>query len=761
MMMRRFNLFRLTVILMAVLVNPRVLFGCGPFSPEIIFTHTIHPDFPLDRFARGELGVLQQKYARSYLLVAYRHLNGIGVDSNEEKALVSLWRERLLIDDGVSVDKAMDEWQEERKKITGAGNPPKVDFYYTDSGQNHYYNITNCQADAFKTAARTLRDRAQQAGITSAAVIDWAQTQDQVFANCSGGKNVPLPAPANASPLARADRAYQMAAANFYARNFDEAVQLFGEIAKDNASPWRQTAPLLVARSLIRKATLREKDDLGILAQAEAQLKRVLDDLSLNATHDSARRLLRFVQYRLDPEKRVRELARGLVEKNSGATIKQDVIDYTRLLDRYEAEDHKVTVSASAKQDDITDWLFTFQAEGDAALEHSLQRWTETSLPSWMIGSLIKINAKHPKAAALLNTAAKVQPGSPAFQTVAYHNVRLMLEAGRKDEARQKLDDVLALKTPMQASTRNRFLALRMKLARNADEFFKFAQRPPAAVSYNEDGQELPVEESWLSKDDTDKDGNAKMKPYLAGRVSFAEDSVSVMNGALPLALLKDAALGTALPAHLRRQLAIAAWTRAVLLDDDDAARALAPALLALVPEMKAQLATYLAAKDGTERKDAALYLILKFPGMRPHVDAGMARLTAHAQIDNYRDNWWCGSDGSAYNTDGERGPKTAASEMPGFLTAPQQATVGVERRKLDALEIGPNDLCQRAVEWAKRSPTDPRVPEALALAVKATRFGCRDKQTRQRSKLAFDTLHKQYPNSTWAKQTKYYFGVD
>lgn len=57
--------------------------------------------------------------------------------------------------------------------------------------------------------------------------------------------------------MARADRTYQTAAADFYARNFDETARLFGGIAKDTASPWRQVAPLLLARSLIRKATLR------------------------------------------------------------------------------------------------------------------------------------------------------------------------------------------------------------------------------------------------------------------------------------------------------------------------------------------------------------------------------------------------------------------------------------------------------------------------------------------------------------------------
>src|SRR5215468_5300714 len=360
-MMKRRNLLRLMVILISVTVDPRALFGCGPFSPEIIFTHTIHPDFPLEHFARGELGVLQPAYARSYLLVAYRHLNGVGIDSDEEKALVSLWRERLLIDDEPGADQSVNEWSVEREKITGAGKPPAIVHYYTDSGANHYYVINNCQADAFKTAVRTLRDRVKQFGPDSAVVIAWAQTQDQVFANCSGGKNIPSPLPLDGAPLAGADRAYQIAAANFYAGNFDESARLFGEIAKNVASPWRHIAQLLVARSLIRTATLSEKLDAASLTKAEAQLKRILDDQSLNGSHESARRLLGYVRCRLDPERRVRELARAAMEKRSGATIKQNVVDFTRLLDRDDVV--KGAGAASVKQDDLTDWLLTFQSE--------------------------------------------------------------------------------------------------------------------------------------------------------------------------------------------------------------------------------------------------------------------------------------------------------------------------------------------------------------------------------------------------------------
>jgi hypothetical protein len=203
----------------------------------------------------------------------------------------------------------------------------------------------------------------------------------------------------------------------------------------------------------------------------------------------------------------------------------------------------------------------------------------------------------------------------------------------------------------------------------------------------------------------------------------------------------------------LRRELAVAAWTRAMLLGDDAAGRELTPALMSMVPEMKPELDSYLAAPDAQARQDAMLYLVLKFPGMHPQIYMGMGRLTEHAKIDNYRDNWWCDAGWGGDNT------STPSPEAPGFLSASQQAVASNERRKLEAFEIGPNYLCLRAVEWAKRSPADPRAPEALHLGVKATRYGCSNEQTRERSKLAFDTLHKQYPDSDWAKQTKYYYG--
>jgi len=93
----------------------------------------------------------------------------------------------------------------------------------------------------------------------------------------------------------------------------------------------------------------------------------------------------------------------------------------------------------------------------------------------------------------------------------------------------------------------------------------------------------------------------------------------------------------------------------------------------------------------------------------------------------------------------------------PEFLKA-SQSLAGREASALHALGTGPNYLCRTVIDFATTNPADARVPEALHLAVKSTRYGCIDAETGRWSKAAFDLLHRRYPNTTWAKETKYWF---
>jgi hypothetical protein len=722
----------------------------------------VHPEYPLEKFAGGEVGVLQPTYARSYLFAAYRNLSGAGVSTKERGDLLGLWKDRLD-SNSPDYDDAAKPWLEARLKVAGVSPPPQISAYRHREKPDEYETYINCQKDAFETAAATLLERTKKFGADSSVMKDWVTAQDSVFANCSEGQHIPAAPPADADALIRADGAYQIAAANFYSGGLDEARRLFETIARDAASPWHETAAYLAARSLVRKAILGPADKKAeALSQAEEALQKILSDRSLGAVHPAAGRLLNLVRLRLHPEAKLHELAQALLKKND-ETLKQDLWDYTVLLDQFlGGEDHKTEIPASLRKDDLTDWIVTVQAAGEAPLTHAVERWRATSSLPWLIAALTKVHSGHPQVATLVAAAEKVEASSPAFASASFHQVRLALESGKSDQARAKLDEILSQhKASLPASSLNLFQSMRMRLSSNLAEFLTYAQRRPAGFSWNDGDQQLPVDFS----DDPDHKS-------LVGQNFFDLDAARTLNEKLPLSLLQQAAESKVLPAHLRRDVAQAAWLRALLLDDSDRAKALTPTLKALVPQIAPLLDDYLSAQSEDDRKFSGIYTWLKTPGLQPIVDSSVGRRTPLHEQDEYRDNWWCAAalssapattDVSEADADKKLMLAIAVNEKtevqsPAFLSEAQKASARNEHARLASFGAAPNYLCRQAIVWAERRPTDPRVPEALHLAVKSTRYGCTDKENGKWSKAAYDVLHKRYPNSPWAKKTPYWF---
>jgi hypothetical protein len=198
---------------------------------------------------------------------------------------------------------------------------------------------------------------------------------------------------------------------------------------------------------------------------------------------------------------------------------------------------------------------------------------------------------------------------------------------------------------------------------------------------------------------------------------------------------------------------------RAALTDRAAVANETAITLAAAYPEAKELLTAYQRATTPDARRFAAAHLALKFPGLRPYVTFGVGRGTNIAEIDSYRDNWWCAEPPTSFGGYFSDGGDATKKQMPApeFLK-PSQAAAEREVALLQSLGPGPNYLAQTVINWGTKNPTDRRVPEALHLAVKSTRYGCTDKETGRWSKAAFDLLQRKYPNTSWAKETPYWF---
>lgn len=723
------------------------LLACGPFVDVLRTVETISPANLNGYGYRGELGVVRPHFARRFLVQAYRGMTGAA-------PLPVVARRSPSYD--ATAQEAGTRWDELHRRFTGA--PGRSD---TERDLGDYQSIENCLGAAYASAAATLADRAARYGASSDQLRDWLRAQDQVFANC-GGKDpvVPDPAPVSADSLARADRAYQIASAYFYAMNYDEAVRRFLEIARDPVSLWRPYGQYLAARARLRQATTAKTLDTARLAEAEAGFRHVLDDPGAAFLHGSARGLLGFIAARARPIERLRELS---VELSAARSVdEQTLIDYERLMDTFVGDTTSFDYgtlerrAAIAGSSPMNDWILAMQGKGPEADARAVSEWKRTQSLPWLTAALWKATPG-PEAEPLLDAAAGVDATSAAFATAGFLRVRLLVAAHRDDEARAALTALPSRLSPSRppladAETVNLLNALRFRLARTMDELL--AAAPRRAVSNRS--------ESWRYVDESD--GPAPGQPV------FDEDAGLVFSERLPLARLVEAAMSAALPPRLRLRVASAAFARAWMLKRFDEARAVAPTLRQLSPSLRDDMRQFEAAATPARRHIAGLRLLLRTPGLRASV-VGMEDGEDYTQQDLRRDfdhvfrrNWWCGFGSREEHGDREDSELLRLVSIDGsvpsppFLSKDEIASVQRERESLAALGTAATYLATEAVAWAKSQPADQDAAEALARAVEGTRWSCADDSTSRASRAAFTTLHQLFPKSEWALKTKYWY---
>jgi hypothetical protein len=311
---------------------------CGPAFVTPVFEYKFAPENPFENFAAGKIGIVKPTLHRSVLIAAFRYVNGGGFSFDEQKALVEVWKAEFSNEAYQSEDvgEAVKKWIEKRKEVIESEE--KTPEIYVEREYGGYDFFPNCTKSAFETATETLGARISSHGSSSKDVLNWVKAQDQVFTNCASGRQIPDPADETLPEWLRKDRAYQIAAAEFYSLNYDEARRRFEEIAEDSDSVWQETADYLVARTLIRQASLSKsaKSANEFYAKAEERLSSVIS--KGNKYGDSAEKLLGLIKYRLHPEERVGELAQKISYFSGNQNFRQDLIDYTWLLDKFEKE---------------------------------------------------------------------------------------------------------------------------------------------------------------------------------------------------------------------------------------------------------------------------------------------------------------------------------------------------------------------------------------------------------------------------------------
>jgi len=768
----------LAPILTALLFPILYVQACGPFFADDVFVRTLRPDHP-KLFAAGKLGVLLPTYPRADLTVAYRYLNGGTLTAEEQKAyqptismIESEGEDRsndaelgitYNYESHVEPPGAADEWLAARNKF--AAPQPKVHSVWDKEhgiAPVHVLagNYENCQPESFRTAISTLESRAKSWGAKSPELADWIKAQDAVFSNCSGLHSFnyyddkanlkpsnPEPAPTNAPLLLRQDRAYQQAAALFYAAQASQSTQAriaFQAIAADHDSPWHGIAAYLVARSLIREAYLTAAPVINsgdytatftpaLMQQAQHQLESLRKEKPTGISPQAVDLLLNLVRLRTEPEARLHEIAEALSSpkpdpnydndlkdlvwylngKLDSIAIRGDVDDSTFNVKRPDGD--STPLAAEEKRPGfnkafsdvaklratapLVDWLITVQSPAEDARKHAIREWQQSRSLPWLVAALTKATGSEPAAPELLAAAAVVPTTSPAWPSLSYHRIRILKELGRTQEARAELATALPLiQAGSSKSAENLFAALQMQSATTLDEALTHA---PRQILNRVSTEQSSVYECLdVMKDPKRKYDCKDPKSPL----EFSKDSAALFNTQMPLTTLAQAAHSTTLPQPLRQSLAIMTWVRAVLLHNDTIAAQMLPLLPAKLQQQ---------AGPGTGFHQQLV--LLRNPGLRPYLDPGIQRSYSYDFVESFADNWWCPD----WNTPAAQPQSTA------YLDAATRAKAQKELDTLQALRSADKALGSQVLAYANAHPADPEVPEALYLTLRMIRYSC------------------------------------
>ena len=796
--LRNILLPSLAILLFAIAARP-----CGPDFPEAIFVLTTGPDGNYADYVSGHLGIPQSDYRTRHLVVAYNYLTGRPLSATEQQQAITVnhsylntWEfEDAKTKSGPPTGSAL--WLAARTPIgtVDSDNPATQPISRSVPGSD-YESFDNCLDDAFATAAKTLTARIASYGAKDPSVIEWVRGQDAVFSNCGDGKPTqyygpqpapqPLPAPhaptalpANAPAWLKQDRAYQLAAADFYALRFDQAIAEFRAIAADTSSPWSLTARYLVARSYIRKATVlddqldypqgtpaRQAEARALFLQtlglAQKELLAMQTEPRMAPMRTAIDNLLDYVNARYEPETQAATLAARLHGKPS-PNFGQSLIDLTYLRTNPSDQSLPPTTHPKPAAPDMLLWIDAVNNSDEAA---ALQHWHATHSSAWLLAAISFAQPADAATPELLTAAAAVPRTDPAWTAVTYHRLRLLPR--NADTRRQLLAVLPALDKAENSSTINLFTALNAATAPTLEAWLATAGRVPASEGYDDGNSDAPTSP-------TEDVCGKKVEPNSIKL--FDTDAAVALNRDMPLRLLAQAAESNTLPENLRFQVAQAVWARAVLLDQPDLAHRMTPVLLACRATWKPVLDAYDASTTPDDRHANGLLALMRFASTEPSVREGEERRSGFATYDSFRQNWWCSTvPKPGVTVDYEPGyteapQPTAAPPPPVFLTAADLAAAHTEVTALEKIPNASTYFALQALAWMKLHPQDPRTADILGEADRVLRNSCRIEQTTDPktgqptgdphdptltpnlAHALFDALHTHYPNSPWTKR--------
>lgn len=780
------------VFIISVLLNSNLM-SCGGYNQDRGLTGQHSPDFPLNGFVNGELGVISPKYRISYLIIAYRYLSNHPLSHEEQhhvlralghffnfnfgdydfrvdanRANSNIWHEEDEAEFNEMDNEANYWWEQVNSTVADRANN-MINYNFSAKIPFSRYQLASRRLNVIKREANIIYRSAEQ---KEAYLKAWFDAQDLLFGDHfdANKSRIAIEAiPKVTNPILKADRDYMLAVSYFNStdeKDLLEAAQLLKVLGKNTQYPWHEWAAYLNYRALTRIACQEFSSEMPTEAQTTLLTEALagMQELTKNSLdpklQSAAADYSTIIKGRLNRKNTVIDLINQMNTYITNLNF-ANMIFYTSLSEwSYDSPIKAKDLRGSITKAEDSELLFWFIHYTSKASEENFTTayWQWHKTPNNLAWLLVALNnIKYANAAQqkeLFQAAEQVKATHPGFYSIRYALVKAI---GVTDSLSKKsiahrqalIDETLShLKPNEHFSTQMSFYRAGIPLVANSEELLSYGFFIPSKAMIAIYDQTFPSNDPYYSP------------------IEFSE----ALNQ-LPLSVLVKILNSKKLPSTPQKELYASVWARAMFLGQYAIADRIAKKTAQLNPALTTLINKSLKSKSADQRLKILVSALLYFPELSPVINfqnTWAPEIRYHLEVfygikaraieNQYSRSYWCAK--GAINRKLYFGsPKSQFKPGPWLrlLNKAQQKELAAEQAQFNALPDGATWLADKTNYLAKKNLKDPENAELLALAINTTRvLGCY--YSNNTVAKTFATLKRHYPNTDAATRTKYYF---
>ncbi len=544
------------------------------------------------------------------------------------------------------------------------------------------------------------------------------------------------------------DYEYQQAATSFYKADYGLASRQFKVIAETKDHPWQAYATYSLGRvylQLGQSLNLTETYDEKAMEQFKILMSKkdfkIVSSNELKDLRDNAQDII----YRLTYKKDI-----TILETTDTANVIEIAFD---------SINSGVVSEDVLKGSQYIQWERAWTGTTTETLSVAKEKYKETKQPVWLIPIARHIKKSDSMFSDISTAIQKLPPSFPAYWTVQYYLIKAYIDADDIVGAKKLLAQLPNTTSP---TVWDYIEDLRMVTSGNLVEMFRHSIRYSITTDY-------------ISEDRDSK----KIQ-----QIKFIDDKAKDVFSLVPIEKQADIfSLDDVLPKDQTELVRLTIFVRAILSGNFSVADKMAVLISKNNQSIGNDLKEYIQAKNIEDKKFTSAMFMLKYPGIGLWLyDDAVVKvsyktlstamiwednlITSYKTVSNFDYNRWNYCHPYEY-VEGSTDYKTklvdlrkssyALSFLDTMLSKNDVASAIEQSKSMYA--IPPNYFAEIILAYTQSHPNSSRVPEALSLATKMTKYStCKNDDTSKYSKKLYDVLHNKYPSTTWAKQTPFFY---